>query len=139
MKLNTRQNRKSNNQKYLEKDRPDFDATPNENIIMEYIIDDDVQCDDDNYDIEEDIEYEPEDDECIDENENTLLGGVSNNIDNIYNMDNICTTDNVDVDNVDVDVDEDNEKLFYKELLNKHGFIFNEDKDCLLIYQEYIN
>lgn len=135
MKLNTRQHRKSNNQKYLENDRTEVDSTTNENIISECIIDDDVICDDDNYDIEEDMEYEPDDYECPDEN---VLIEVYDNVDNIDNVD---TADNVDIPDIvdNVEIDEDNEKLFYKELLNKHGFIFNEDKDCILIYQEYIN
>jgi hypothetical protein len=132
MKLNTRQHRKSNNQKYLENDRSDVDSTANENIISECIIDDDVICDDDNYDIEEDMEYDPDDYECADEN---VLIEVYDNVDNVDTVDNIDNVDTVD----NIEIDEDNEKLFYKELLNKHGFIFNEDKDCILIYQEYIN
>ena len=63
----------------------------------------------------------------------------------------------VDVDVLDVDVDlieekqsmdeddtveqEDNQDmkiLYYKKLLNKQGFIFDDNKDCLLIYQEYV-
>lgn len=32
----------------------------------------------------------------------------------------------------------ENEKSYYKKLLNNHGFKFDNDKSCLLIYQEYI-
>lgn len=36
------------------------------------------------------------------------------------------------------DIVDDKEKLFYKQLLNKHGFTFNEDKICFLLYQKYL-
>ena len=45
------------------------------------------------------------------------------------NIDDIVDTD---------DVVDDKEKLFYKQLLNKHGFSFNEDKICFLLYQKYL-
>jgi len=48
--------------------------------------------------------------------------------------------DNINIDDV-IDTDDvvdDKEKLFYKQLLNKHGFSFNEDKICFLLYQKYL-
>jgi hypothetical protein len=51
----------------------------------------------------------------------------------------------VDIDDINIDdivdtddVIDDKEKLFYKQLLNKHGFSFNEDKICFLLYQKYL-
>jgi hypothetical protein len=42
-------------------------------------------------------------------------------------------------DTVDQEDTQDMKILYYKKLLNKQGFIFDDNKDCLLIYQEYIN
>jgi hypothetical protein len=33
----------------------------------------------------------------------------------------------------------DNDMIFYKNLLNKQGFTFDNDKGCFILYQEYIN
>lgn len=47
-----------------------------------------------------------------------------------------------EMDDVDEDVNNDDYKkmefLYYKKLLNKQGFVFDENKECLLVYQEYI-
>lgn len=130
MKLNTRQHRKSNNQKYLDNESNDLETTSNK--ISDDIIVDDVICDDDNYNNDEDPDY----DECVDENQLIELSDNAdiNDIEEIPDID-----DHMDLDIDENEIDEDNQRLFYKELLNKHGFIFNEDKDCMLIYQEYIN
>lgn len=41
-------------------------------------------------------------------------------------------------DTVDQDDNQDMKILYYKKLLNKQGFVFDDNKDCLLVYQEYI-
>jgi hypothetical protein len=48
----------------------------------------------------------------------------------------------IELDEID-DVDDFNdykkmEFLYYKKLLNKQGFVFDENKECLLVYQEYV-
>lgn len=88
-------------------------------------------------DIDVDIEQEIDDTVIID--------------DDIDNIDNIDHTDNDDENNIDNDslydsesefenkIKIENEKSYYKKLLNNHGFKFDNDKSCLLIYQEYID
>jgi hypothetical protein len=48
----------------------------------------------------------------------------------------------IELDEMD-DIDDFNdykkmEFLYYKKLLNKQGFVFDENKECLLVYQEYV-
>lgn len=60
-------------------------------------------------------------------------------------VDAVDIDDVVDIDLIDEDdtvEQEDNQDmkiLYYKKLLNKQGFIFDDNKDCLLVYQEYVN
>ena len=133
MKLNIRQNRKYNTQKYL--DNYSNDSDTHNTMAKDTDIDDDNDeiCDNDN---NEDIEY---DEYNIDDN-NDNLNELSDNADNENDMNlDGNLDDNIDMENDDNDINNDNERIYYKELLNKHGFIFNEDKDCILIFQEYIN
>jgi hypothetical protein len=44
---------------------------------------------------------------------------------------------NSDIDEMEVETDS-KEKLYYKQLLNSYGYTFNEDKTCLLVYQDYL-
>ena len=48
-----------------------------------------------------------------------------------------------DIDDIDEDVNNNDYKkmefLYYKKLLNKQGFVFDENKECLLVYQEYVS
>jgi hypothetical protein len=47
--------------------------------------------------------------------------------------------DITDKDINDISDESDNEdKIFYKQLLNQHGFMFNNDNLCRLVYNKYI-
>ena len=61
----------------------------------------------------------------IDENDN------ENDLTNIND-------DNSDIDDSKSDNSDYNERIFYKQLLDQHGFNFNYDNNCKLVYNNYI-
>jgi hypothetical protein len=154
MKLLIRKNKTTNIEYY---DYSGYDDNNDDNLEHEYI---DNNCDEideiaddpdsvrawanqDNMEMYDDgvIDYQ------IIDNETTVIDNDKNNnldpdqeIDiNDINIDDVVDTDDIDIDIVDTDdVVDDKEKLFYKQLLNKHGFSFNEDKICFLLYQKYL-
>lgn len=103
------------NEEYDEENDNDFiEHDHNEDNDIENEIDDTVVIDDDMY------SYDDNEHENDDENEN-----------NETSYDSESELENK--------IKIENEKSYYRKLLNNHGFKFDNDKSCLLIYQEYIH
>ena len=126
-----------------EKDRNDnFDDIDN---VSNYGFNDDDMADDDNDIIDNDIidndiiNVDIDDDDIENNLENNDF--IENNLENDELDDLIEINDIIDneinIENEN-DITNEDEKLYYKKLLNNHGFKFDEDKHCLLVYQEYI-
>lgn len=89
-------------------------------------------------DIENDIDDNPDENDCL--IDDTIDIDIDENIDN--------SDDNYDNDNesivsyqsesIEKKIQIENEKSYYKKLLNDYGFKFNNDKSCILLYQEYV-
>lgn len=70
--------------------------------------------------------------------------GIVDDLDEREEIDEVIELDEMDeVIELDEDVNNNDdykkmEFLYYKKLLNKQGFVFDENKECLLVYQEYV-
>ena len=97
---------------------------------------------------------EVENDDDVPDIRDSYIRDISD--DNVMDDENIID-DEIDLDDIELDQDDiendqdddddaddndddniEDEKSYYKKLLNMHGFIFDQDKSCLLTLQEYI-
>lgn len=103
------------------------DVDDNYDVVLD---DENVILDDENLDL--DIENVDLDIENVDlDIENDDINSHDDNDDNVSNTSNDICFEN--------EKSFEKEKSYYKKLLNTHGFKFDVDKSCMLVYQEYIN
>ena len=104
------------------------DEDYNENDTdLNYIIDDN----------ENDVDEMPDDNVClIDDTIEIEIDENNENSDD--NDDDISIASGHSDSNIENKIQIENEKSYYKKLLNNYGFKFNNDKSCILVPQEYI-
>ena len=133
---------KTNKTKNKNEDDNDMSSDVKSNYDIDTVDDiSDVDINLDDYDISDNEEYD--DFSETDINDKETGNDLDNNaIDEVEEHDEAVEADEVDeIDECEVINETDYKKmefLYYKKLLNEQGFIFDENKGCLLVYQEYI-
>lgn len=85
-----------------------------------------------------------------DDNDTVNIDDISSIISDNYDNENFDEEEGIDevieveeIDDIDEDINNSDYKkrefLYYKKLLNKQGFVFDENKECILVTQEYIH
>jgi hypothetical protein len=131
---------KTNKNKAKNEDDNETDVKSNYDIdTVDEISDVEINLDD--YDISDNEEYD--DFSETDINDKETGNDLDNNaVDEGEQQDEVVEADEVDeIDECEVINETDYKKmefLYYKKLLNEQGFVFDENKGCLLVYQEYV-
>ena len=102
----------------------------------------DHNLDDYNLSDNDDNDNDNDDDNNIDDISTIISDNDDNeNFDEEEGIDEVIEVD--EIDDIDEDINNSDYKkrefLYYKKLLNKQGFVFDENKECILATQEYIH